>query len=346
MLTSRKFLLVFLLAFLAIACNLPRLAADAPSGLTTEGEPVAGESEPDGLNPLESLFDSGQAGDDLPGEQALWGAFPGPSVYPDIEIPAPVARLPQPKGQVNLLLLGSDQRPDSGGFRTDTILLLTVNPGDGTATLTSFPRDLFVYIPGWTMQRINTAQAHGGWETTQQTFEYNFGVRPDGFVLINFWSFKDMVDSLGGISVEVAKPFSDHRDGYGAYNVPQGQVQMDGETALWYARARYSTSDFDRTRRQQEVLLAIFQRLVSLDAVRKAPELLSLYQDNVVMNLNLKQIASMMPLALQIDKTSDIRRFAIGPDQVNPWKTPGGAQVLLPKQNEVLEIMQQALNSS
>ena len=89
-----------------------------------------------------------------------WGYFPGPSVPLSIAVGPPASPIPQPEGQVNILLLGSDQRPGDYGFRTDTILLLTLNPNDGTANLTSFPRDLYVYIPGWTTQRINTAQAH------------------------------------------------------------------------------------------------------------------------------------------------------------------------------------------
>ncbi|MFQ5615056.1 MAG: LCP family protein, partial [Anaerolineales bacterium] len=75
--------------------------------------------------------------------------------------------------------MGSDQRPGEGGFRTDTILLLTLNPGQGIVNITSFPRDLYVYIPGWTMQRINTAPQHGGFELMAATFGYNLGVHPD-----------------------------------------------------------------------------------------------------------------------------------------------------------------------
>ena len=274
-----------------------------------------------------------------------WGNFPGPSVPPSIGIPAPVSQVPQPEGQVNILLLGSDQREGTGGFRTDTILLLTLNPNDGSANLTSFPRDLYVYIPGWTMQRINTAQAHGGSDTMTMTFEYNFGVHPNHFVMINFWSFVEVIDSLGGVDVQVAVPLGDHRDGHGYYSVPAGTVRMDGETALWYVRSRYTSSDFDRTRRQQEVIEAIFRKLLSLDGVRRAPELFKIYSENVTTSLSFGDVVPLLPLATKLADGANINRYYIGPAQVYGWVTPTGAQVLLPIREAVLEVMRQALNS-
>jgi LCP family protein required for cell wall assembly len=280
-----------------------------------------------------------------PGGSRTWEDYPGPTVWPDIEIPAPVGILPQPADQVNIVLLGSDQRPQAGGFRTDTILLLTLSPSQKTVSLTSFPRDLYVYIPGWTIQRINTAFGWGGFETLALTMEYNFGVRPDYYVLMNFWSFVDVIDSLGGISVNVAYTLTDHRDGYGDYTVPGGVVNMDGETALWYVRSRYSSSDFDRGRRQQEVLQAIFQRLLSLDALARAPQLYQLYAQNVTTDMTFDQMSDFLPLASKITDPSLIKHYYIGPSQVYSWVNSVGSQVLVPIQTAVLEVMRQALNS-
>jgi LCP family protein required for cell wall assembly len=276
-----------------------------------------------------------------------WADYPGPSVWPDIDIPAPAGLLAQPVGQVNILLLGSDLRPNDYGFRTDTILLLTLNPNQGKVSLTSFPRDLYVYIPGYTVQRINTAFGFGDFAALTQTFEYNFGVRPDRYVLINFWSFKDVIDNLGGIEVEVAVPFSDQRDGYKEhYYVPAGTVPMDGETALWYVRARYTTNDFDRGRRQAEVLQAMFKKLLTLDAVARAPQLYEIYRQNVITNLTFEDIAPLLPLAAQVGSdTSHLHRFAIGPGQVYDWMNVSGSQVLVPVREAVLNVMRQALSS-
>jgi LCP family protein required for cell wall assembly len=278
-------------------------------------------------------------------ESRTWADYPGPTVWPDIEVPSPTGILAHPEGQVNIMLLGSDQRPNDGGFRTDTIILLTLNPAEGTAHLTSFPRDLYVYIPGWTVQRINTAFAHGGFETLALTMEYNFGVHPDHYVLINLWSFMDVIDSLGGIDVEVGRTLCDHRDDHGTYCVEQGVEHMDGETALWYVRSRYSTSDFDRGRRQQEVILAAFDKVISLDGLRQAPELYDIYVDNVSTDMQFDDLAEYLPLAADLARTQNIERFYIGPQQVVNWINYSGAMVLLPIRSAVLDVMRQALNT-
>ncbi len=276
--------------------------------------------------------------------QRVWGAFPGPTAYADIAIPGPAGRLPQPDGQINILLLGSDQRQGDYGFRTDTIVLLTLNPQLGTASLTSFPRDLYVYIPGWTMQRINTAMGFGGFDTLAMTFAYNFGVWPDFYVMINLWSFQEVIDSLGGIDVQVAVPLRDQRTGHGFYRVPAGEVHMDGETALWYVRSRKTTSDFDRTRRQQEVIQAAFQKMVSLDAIKRAPELYNIYSENVTTDMTFANVLPYVTLAAKLSDTSRIKRYYIGREHVSGWVTSSGAQVLLPYREAVLGVMRQALN--
>ena len=280
-----------------------------------------------------------------PAFPANWAGYPGPIVYPPIEIPPPMGIWNQPSGQTNILIMGSDQRPNDGGFRTDVLLLLTLNTELGTATLTSFPRDLYVYIPGWTMERINTAHARGGFDLTATTFEYNFGVRPDYWVLINFYGFTTLVDALGGIDVQVGQTLSDHRDSYGNYIIPAGLAHMDGETALWYVRSRGTSSDFDRTRRQQEVLQAIFYRTFSIDGVSNAPQLYQQYRETMLTNMSFEDILPLLPIAAQLTDSSRIHRYAIGINQVTPWVNPyNGAQVLLPIQDAVRIIMQQALN--
>jgi LCP family protein required for cell wall assembly len=245
--------------------------------------------------------------------------------------------------RMNLLLLGSDQRPYEGGFRTDTIILVSLDPSQGTASLVSFPRDLYVYIPGWTEQRINTAMGYGGFPLLADTLEYNFGVRPEHYVMVNFWAFQATIDSLGGIDVEASQTLSDHRDGHGYYTIYPGLNHMDGETALWYSRSRYSTSDFDRGRRQQEVVMALFKRLLSLDAIEKAPELYDIYIQNVTTDLSFQEIAPLLPLAAKLSDISRIHQYYIGPAQVTAWTTPGGAQVLLPNPGAINAVLWQAL---
>jgi LCP family protein required for cell wall assembly len=257
-------------------------------------------------------------------------------IGPALEIPT--------GSHMNLLLLGSDQRPYEGGFRTDTIILVSLDPSTGTASLVSFPRDLYVTIPGWTDQRINTAMGYGGFPLLATTLEYNFGVRPTHYVMVNFFAFQQVIDSLGGIDVYAAQSHSDHRDKHGYYSIPAGLNHMDGETALWYARSRYSTSDFDRTRRQQEVVMALFDRILSLNGIEKAPELYDIYVENVTTNLTWQDIAPLLPLAAHLSDTSGIHHYYIGPAHVTNWRTPGGAQVLLPNYYAIKSLIWQALN--
>lgn len=271
--------------------------------------------------------------------------FPPPATESDLAVPEPVGRFVQPKGQVNILLLGSDQRPNDGGFRTDVILLLTLNPHNKTAGLTSFPRDLYVYTPGWQMDRINGAFPRGGFAMMADTMEYNFGVRPDHYVLVNFSNFETIVNALGGITVQVAQPLSDERDGPGSFSVDAGEVIMDGETALWYVRSRGTSSDFDRTRRTQEVLVAMFHRLLSLDALARAPELYAQYQQTVTTDLALGDLLPLFPLATDLGAgQGEITRYGVGADMVSPYTTALGGAVLLPDLESVLEMMRQALN--
>jgi LCP family protein required for cell wall assembly len=252
--------------------------------------------------------------------------------------------IPQPKGQVNIVLLGSDQRQGRGGFRTDVILLVTINPADNSINITSFPRDLYVQIPGYQASRINTAFARGGFNTLADTFEYNLGVRPDYYALINFWSFEEVVNSLGGIDVYASQPLSEYT-AYGWFSVPAGLNHMDGATALYYSRSRYSTSDFDRNRRQQEVITAIVDKMMSLYTIAKIPELYRIYSDNVTTNIKLSDIIPLIPVAARIKSTDKIQHYYIGRAQVSGWRTPGGAAVLLPKKGAVMEVMRNALNS-
>ena len=356
------FLLFFVL--LPLSCNLPGNDASALSSVSAGSElllvappgstPTATPFQPLPPTPTyiptefptpEPVFIPAPEPQINPGEGRSWADYPGPSIWPDIDIPAPTGILPHPEGQINILLLGSDQRPYDPGFRTDTILLLTLNTEEGTANLTSFPRDLYVYIPGYTVQRINTAFIWGGFDALATTMEYNFGVRPDYYALINLWSFVDVIDSIGGIMVEIGRDLCDHRDAWGEFCVSQGTMWMDGKTALWYVRSRYTTSDFDRGRRQQEVLQAVFNQLISMNGISRAPELYDIYVQNVTTNLSLGDVAGLIPLAAHLADTGEIGRYSIGTGQVYSWTNNSGAMVLVPVREAVLDVMRQVLNS-
>lgn len=278
------------------------------------------------------------------------GAVPLPNDLDgeDINMPTPIrVGGTNPKGQLNLLVLGSDFRPASG-FRTDVIMLVSINPQKGTVSVVSFPRDLYVTIPGWGENRINTAFPHGGFQMMQDTFEYNFGVRPTHYLMTNFQGFRGIIDDLGGINVQVGSYLSDSCDlpqaSYGYCTVNPGTVWMDGGMALWYVRSRHTSNDFDRGRRQQEVLYALFSKLMSLDAVTRLPDMYNTYQNNVETNLSVGDLAPLLPVASQVlDDSSRIRRFAIGPAETSNYITSGGAMVLLPDYAAINAIINQAV---
>lgn len=254
----------------------------------------------------------------------------------------------KPEGQVNILLLGSDVRPDDGGFRTDSIIWLSLNPKDGFVSAISFPRDLYVYIPGYGENRINTAFPRGGFELLADTFENIYGIRPDHYALIDFNGFKAVINNLGGITVQTEQNLSDtcatwiNPNGY--CSVGPGSVHMNGEVALWYARSRYSSNDIDRARRAQEVIKAIFNRLMSLDAILRAPDLYNAYTNYVETDLTLSDILPLLPLATQINENGDFRNYVVGYDQVYDWITFQGAQVLIPDYDLLQAMMIEALN--
>lgn len=271
---------------------------------------------------------------------------PGSEEIPDVPTPIRVDQT-LPQGQLNLMVLGSDFRPESG-FRTDVTMLVSINPQKGTVSVVSFPRDLYVTIPGWGENRINTAFPHGGFSMMQDTMQYNFGVRPTHYVLTNFQGFIGIIDSLGGINVNVGSYLSDSCDLPQAVNgyctVNPGTNWMDGGTALWYVRSRHTSNDFDRGRRQQEVLYALFAKMMSLDAVSRLPELYDAYQRSVETNLSISDIAPLMPVASQVlSDSSRIRRFAIGPAETANFITSGGAMVLLPNYEAIQAIINQAV---
>jgi anionic cell wall polymer biosynthesis LytR-Cps2A-Psr (LCP) family protein len=177
----------------------------------------------------------------------------------------------------------------------------------------------------------------------------NFGVDIDYYMLTNFGGFTSIVDTLGGINVFASTALSDlcalpqAVDDY-CY-IPYGNNYMDGQTALWYVRSRHSTSDFDRTRRAQEVLIAIFQKAMSLNALSRGPELYELFRNSVDTDIPAGTVLELLPMGGRIlSDTSLIRRFAIGSGQVYNYIVPtSGAMVLIPDDALVNQVLREAL---
>ncbi len=284
-----------------------------------------------------------------------------PIENPDIQ-PAPLAPLTDNE-TTNFLLIGSDKRPGST-YRTDTLLIAIWWHKEGQVSLISIPRDLWIYIPTVGMQRINTAYQSGeiygytggGSGLMKDTIAYNLGIRIDHTALVEFDGFRQIVDSLGGIDLPVACPYTDWRlidpffdpydeNNWWLYTVGPGQIHMDGDLALWYARSRSKSSDFDRGRRQQEVLRAIFAQALRSDTFGKIPQLYEALSGTVTTDLGLGDLLKMAPYGLKLTNT-DIRSYYIRPPYVSAWTTPGGAAVQLPNEAALEQMLVEATTYS
>jgi len=264
---------------------------------------------------------------------------------------------------VNFLLIGSDKRPGSS-YRTDTLVIAIVWHKEGQVSLISIPRDLWVYIPTIGMQRINTAYQSGetsgytggGPGLLKDTIAYNLGIRIDHTAMVEFDGFRRIVDTLGGVEIPVACAYTDWRlidpsydpeneNNWWLYTVGPGQIHMDGDLALWYARSRSKSNDFDRGRRQQETLRAIFAKALQTDTFNKIPQLYNDFSSTVITDLGLGDLLLLSPYAVNFTN-ANIRGYYIRPPYVSSWMTPGGAAVLLPNEAELKQMLVEATTLS
>ncbi len=259
----------------------------------------------------------------------------------------PATATPFESGRINLLLMGIDRRKGTDwAYRTDTILVVTLDPESGAAGLLSIPRDLQVSIPGWGEDRINTANVYGylqdrpggGPALLEATIESNFGIPIDGYFVADFQAFEGIVDALGGIDVDVPKTLHDTRypdprpgdpHAFKTIHFDPGPQHMNGERALEYARSRMSTSDFDRARRQQQVLLAIRERAFRLGAVPRWPALAAAVLDSVKTDVGAGELLSLAFVVARID-TSRLQQVVLEPPLVVGHRRADGAAVQLP----------------
>lgn len=165
-------------------------------------------------------------------------------------------------GIVNILLIGQDRREGEGRARSDSMILCTFNKADGTLTMTSFLRDLWVEIPGYGNNRINAAYSAGGMPLLNRTLDENFGIYVDGNIEVDFSQFSGIIDLLGGVEIELRQDEANLINRECGGGLSAGIQVLDGREALTYARIRKldADSDFSRTNRQRKVLSALIQK--------------------------------------------------------------------------------------
>ena len=216
-----------------------------------------------------------------------WATLAGRIFAPVAKAVAPGAAAPAGppawtgKERLNVLLLGVDKRDGEVGSpeNTDTLVVLSLDPLNRTASMLSIPRDTLVTIPGHGPDKINAAYAYGGPELAERSVEQVLGIRLNSYALVDFNAFVRIVDSLGGVLIDVKRPIRDEAYptadfGVRRLNIVAGPQLMHGDVALEYARSRHDSNDFSRSRRQQQVLAAIRARLAQDGMLARVPTLM------------------------------------------------------------------------
>ena len=253
--------------------------------------------------------------------------------------------------RTTILLMGIDKRQgmeQERAFRTDTMMLITIDPVGNNLGMLSIPRDLWVNIPGFeSRDRINTANFKGdafripggGPSLAMETIAVNLGIQVDNYIRINFIAFESLINEIDGIEVDVPQAIEDPRypdccTGYDPLYIPKGVTHMDGSLALKYARTRATYGgDFDRAARQQQVLLAVRDKILTMKMLPKliarAPKLYSTLSGGYDTDLTLENIVDLMGLVREID-SENIQSAVINGDYLmNEFTTSEGAQVVL-----------------
>jgi polyisoprenyl-teichoic acid--peptidoglycan teichoic acid transferase len=251
--------------------------------------------------------------------------------------------------RINILVLGLDRRPSEGSepTRSDSMFVVTLDPATKTGGVLSIPRDLWVELPdgqgGYFEDRINTAYRYGGTanyrggplQAAHDAVQHNFPqIRIDYEIAIDFSSFIKMIDTLGGIDIQVTEAFQytervsvDDRNGV-LPSFKVGTEHMNGERALYYSRYRGGIDgDLGRIRRQQQVMLAVANKVISLDAFGRAPELWSRFKDSVDTDVPSFRVPGIALLAKQVGLDKVTMR-SLG-EVTQEVITDGGADVLV-----------------
>jgi LCP family protein required for cell wall assembly len=267
--------------------------------------------------------------------------------------------------RVTILVMGIDRRAgeDEKGYLTDSIMVITIDPQTRTAALLSIPRDLWVEIPdGYGLDTINTANRTGdyynypggGPALATKTVEHNLGINIDYYVRLDFTAFETFIDTIGGVDIvnkaDIDDPqYPDGSYGFEPFQLSAGPHHLNGHDALRYARTRHGSTDIDRAERQQEVVMAVRDRILNLGMlptlIAKAPVLYQSLNQSVWTNLSLSQAVSLALLAEDIPR-QNIQNAVIDYHYVLEYVTPEGRDVLVPLRDKIRELRDQLFSGS
>lgn len=263
-----------------------------------------------------------------------------------------------------VLVVGLDRRPGETGlaYRSDTMMLVSIDPTTQSIGILSIPRDLYVEVPGYSeLQRVNSPMVLGelrqpgyGPQLMMQTVQYNLGIRVHDYLAVDFNTFTTIVDSIGGVDIDVPYNISDPQYpdmyyGYDPFYIQAGLQHLDGKTALKYARTRHGDSDFSRAERQQQVLYAIRDKVLTLDMLPQllvqSPTIWNAVQNGVSTGLTFDQIIQLV-LYLKDIQTENIKTGVIDQQYTIPYSTAQGASVLVPDRASLGDLMVQVFGAN
>jgi len=238
---------------------------------------------------------------------------------------------------------------DGGPLLTDSMIIISYDKTTKKASMISVPRDLYVKIDKNKKDKLNTAYEYGyyrknnGINFTKELISKITGVYIDKAVILDFSSFEKIIDQVGGIDIVLAKPFEENQQWGYEFSLPAGPNHLDGKNALYYARSRYSSSDFDRSRRQQEVMFALKDKLTNLnfwsDPI-KTLSILNSVRSNIKTDINIWNTAELLDLAKEVNSSDKIKKFVMTTDNFLYESRVSGSYVLLPKGDNFTQIKQ------
>ena len=230
------------------------------------------------------------------------------------------------QGRTNILVLGYGGKNHPGGLLTDTMIVASINYQEKKVGMISIPRDLWAPIQGFGHAKINEAYhkgeenkktSGGGGALASRTVENILGVPIHYYVSMDFGGFEKIVDTVGGLDIYVEKEIYDpyypapNMIDYQPFRISAGLHHLDGELALKYARSRKTTSDFDRSRRQMQVMAAVREKILSLDILanpKKIADLLNILGDNLKTNMQPSEIRALLDVTKTLDMTNIINK--------------------------------------
>lgn len=286
---------------------------------------------------------------------AAGGPTATPAVSATESTPTPSPNLPTWDGtsRVNILLLGSDTRGAGQIGRSDTMILVTINPVTKQVGMLSIPRDLLVTIPNYGRDKINAAYAYGslskltGPGLAVATVEYNFGVRIDYFAEVNTMGLARIINTLGGVTLDVPAPIKDNQfpgsgSNYLRVIFHTGLQHMNGTQAVEYARTRHDDSDFARSVRQQQLLRALRAQAVGLDLLSKAPTLLDQLANTFRTDLSPTQVLELAKLGATMS-SKDVHSYSML-DAISVSYSPGQPYYLIPNWPAIHKVLNQMMS--